>query len=206
MKKALWLLPTVILLMGLAIVGACGDNDSSGSDGPTDTAAAATATDEPTATPVKTSDVTPRPITGTECGPGPQTGIGLIAYLEFDEETSQYDPGQDIAMKLVIRNCHSDTVELFYESEARYDFFVEDSGGQEVWRWTDEQDLGDESGELTIVAEETIEYSVTWDQRDSGGDEVDSGIYKVSAFSLGCGIENESGCHFGPVELLEIRE
>ncbi len=41
MKKALWLLPIIILLMGLAIVGACGDDDSSDGDSPTDTDAAA---------------------------------------------------------------------------------------------------------------------------------------------------------------------
>lgn len=203
MKKAFWLLPTVILLMGLAIVGACGDDDS---DGPTETDASATATDDADASPSETSNVTPRPDTDRECGFEDEADRGLISYLEFGGETAHYAAGEDVPMKLVLQNCASVDVELFYEGEARFDFSVEDSIGQEVWRWTEEQDLLDEPGELTILPLEIVDYSVTWDQRDFNDDQVDPGVYKVYAFSLGCGIEGATNCHFGPVELMEILE
>ena len=198
-------MPTVILLMGLAIVGACGDDDSADTDAPTQTEAESSPTDDPDISP--TAPVpTPPSITGRECEPGPQTGIGLISYVEFDDEASQYAPGEEIGMKLVLRNCAGENVELFYESEARFDFSVEDSTGQEVWRWSDDQDLADVAGEVTILPEETVEYSATWDQRDSGDDLVEAGVYKVSAFSLGCGLEGASNCRFGPIELIAIAE
>ena len=206
MNKALWLLPTVILLIGLAVVVACGDDDSSDNGDPTNTGEVATATDDPDASPDQTSDVTPRPDTERECGFGAEDDLGLISYLEFGGESAHYAIGEDVPMNLVLVNCAGVNVELFYESEARYDFSMEDSIGLEVWRWTEEQDLLDEPGTLTILPQEMVEYSVTWDQRDFSDDQVDPGVYKVYAFSLGCGVEVASDCHFGPVELLEITE
>lgn len=201
MKNA-YFLPPLILLVSLALLAACGDDDA-----PTETDVASSPTGDPAISPSETAPiVTPRPRTGRECGPGPQAGIGLIANLEFNEEIPQYPPGEEIVMTLVLRNCASNNVSLYYETEARYDFFVEDSTAQEVWRWSDEQDLAEVAGEVTIVPEETVEYSVTWDQRDFGDDLVKSGVYRVSAFSLGCGIEGASNCYFGPVELVEILE
>ncbi len=205
MKKALWLLPIIILLMGLAIVGACGDDDSSDGDSPTDTDAVATATDDPDASPDET--VTPRPDTDRECGFGDQEDLRLLSHLEFGgDRPAHYAPGEDVPMTLVIENCTGVDIELFYEGEARFDFSIEDAIGQEIWRWTEEQDLSDEPGALTILPQEIVEYSVTWDQRDFSDDQVEPGIYKVSAFSLGCGLEGATNCRFGPVELLEITE
>ena len=207
MNKALWLLPTVILLMGLAMVVACGDDESSDSEHPTNTDAAPTATEDPSTTPNQTSNVTPRPDTDRECGFADDADLGLISYLEFGgDSAAHYALGEDVPMNLVLVNCAGVNVELFYEGEARYDFSMEDSIGQEVWRWTEEQDLLDEPGTLTILPREMVEYSVTWDQRDFSDDQVDPGVYKVYAFSLGCGVEVASDCHFGPVELLEITE
>ncbi len=203
MKKAFWLLPTVILLMGLAIVAACGDDDS---DGPTETDASATATDDADASPTETARFTLRPDTGRECGFGDEADLNLLSYLEFAGDSAHYETGEDVPMTLVLENCTGVDVELFYEGEARFDFSVEDSIGQEVWRWTDEQDLLDEPGELTIQPQEIVEYSVTWDQRDFNDDQLDPGVYKVYAFSLGCGIEGATNCYFGPVELMEILE
>ncbi len=206
MKKAFWLFPTVILLMGLAAVAACGDDDSSDGDGPTETDTASTATDDADASPGETIRPTPRPVTDRECGFGEEPGLGLISYLEFGGESANYAAGEDVPMKLVIQNCAGVDVELFYEGEARFDFSVEDAIGQEVWRWTEEQDLLDEPGELTIAPQEIVEYSVTWDQRDFSDDLVEPGVYKVFAFSLGCGIEGATDCRFGPVELVQIGE
>lgn len=205
MNKAFWLLPTAILLMGLAVIAACGD-DSSDSDGPTETDAAGTATDGVDASPSETVKLTPRPAADRECGFGDESELGLISYLEFGGDSAHYEAGEDVPMKLVLQNCASVNVELFYEGEARFDFSVEDSIGREVWRWTEEQDLSDEPGELTMLPQETVEYAVTWDQRDFNDDLVGLGVYKVFAFSLGCGIEGASNCRFGPVELMEIVE
>ena len=203
MKKALWLLPTVILLMGLAIVGACGDDDSSDGDNPTETGIEGTATDDPD----ETSVVTPRPDTDRECGFGDQDDLRLLSHLEFGGETPAfYASGEDVPMTLVIENCTGVDIELFYEGEARFDFSIDDDIGQEIWRWTEEQELSDEPGELTILPQEVVEYSVTWDQRDFSDDQVEPGLYKVSAFSVGCGEEGATNCRFGPVELLEITE
>ena len=206
MKKALWLLPTVILLMGLAIVVACGDDDSSASDDPTSTDVAPTATDAADTSPLPTSDATPRTDTDRECGLGDEADLGLISYLEFGGPSAHYALGEDVPMNLVLLNCAGVNVELFFEGEARYDFSMENDIGQEVWRWTEEQDLSDEPGTLTILPLEMVEYAVTWDQRDFSDDQVDPGVYKVYAFSLGCGIEGATNCHFGPVEQLEITE
>ena len=204
MKKAFWLLPAVILLMGLAVAVACGGDDS-GSNGPTDTDAAAT--DDPDASPVETTKVTPRPDTGRECGFGDQDDLRLLSHLEFGgDRPAHYAPGEDVPMTLVIENCTGVDIELFYEGEARFDFSIEDAIGQEIWRWTEEQELSDEPGELTILPQEIVEYSVTWDQRDFNDERAEPGIYKVFAFSLGCGMEGATDCRFGPVELLEITE
>ncbi len=207
MKKALWLLPTVILLMGLAVVGACGDDDSSDGGSPTETGVEDTATDDPDASPDETIAATPRPDTDRECGFGDQEDLRLLSDLAFGGDTpAHYASGEDVPMTLVIENCTGGNIELFFEGEARFDFSMEDAIGQEVWRWTEEQELSDEPGALTILPQEIVEYSVTWDQRDFSDDQVEPGIYKVSAFSLGCGVEGATNCRFGPVELLDITE
>ena len=202
MKKALWLLPAVMLLMGLAIVVACGE-DSPDSEDPTNTDAAPTGD----ATPHPTNNLTPRPDTDRECGFADEADIGLISYLQFGgASAAHYAVGEDVPMNLVLLNCAGVNVELFFEGEALFDFSVEDDIGQEVWRWTEEQDLSDEPGALTILPLEMVEYAVTWDQRDFSDDQVAPGVYKVYAFSLGCGMEGDTNCHFGPVELMEITE
>lgn len=195
------LLLATLLALAIAAV-ACGGDDDDGTASPTDGP-----TGSASVTPAGTGNGTPQ---GTEGAPpectGEQAQRGTITTLAFDREPGRYDPGEDIEITLTIANCGDNNIELSFSTSQRYVMFAEDEAGNEVWNSAAGQSFNQVEGKEIIGPHKTVVYTETWDQKDSNGEQVPEGQYKISAFSIGCaaGTVGNPDCRFGPVRFVGI--
>ena len=187
----------VVLAGSLLLLAACGGDDAS----PTGDGSGS-----PIGSPGGTANIPAECITRGDLG-------GLLTTLQFDSEPGVYEPGEEVDMSFSLINCDDDAERLFYSTTQRYVFIIErlpDSNdfsavGIEVWRSSDGKAFEQTKGEEVIEKNETVLYMETWDQTDTGNDEeVSEGLYRVSAFSVGCAVIDQTECRFGPVSYLEI--
>ncbi len=205
-------LPGTLLTMlagALLLFTACGGDDTS----PTGDGTVSPSADGETLTPTPTASTTPgdTAVPPAECTIETNQGR-LLGALEFDSEPGVYKPGDEVEMTLKLINCDDDAEQLYYSTTQRYVFIVEqvvalddDSVGLEVWRSSDGTEYDETKGEEVIAINETVVYTESWDQVDTASDqEVPEGLYRVSAFSVGCAVEDQADCRFGPVRYIEI--
>jgi hypothetical protein len=201
LEKRLLLLLLLVAAMA-ALLAACGDDDDGDSDEPSVTAstdASGERTEDASSTPVDTGDAP------AECT-ADDAVRGLLARLELSGDDGIFEPGEEIdfTFRLII-NCGDNESTLYYPTSQRYHFFVDSPSNEQVWSSADEQVFEQVQGTEVIEIHETLQYEETWDQTDRDGEQVPDGVYKVSAFSVGCAQETQSNCQFGSVSQFEIR-
>jgi hypothetical protein len=128
---------------------------------------------------------------------------GTITTLAFGDDKTNYDPGQPIEMTFTIANCGDVETTLTFPTTERYVFNALDAAGNKVWSTEDGKVFNEIQGTEKIGVNKTIVYTETWDQKDSNGQQVPDGQYKIQAFSVGC-TSGQTGCHFGPVRFVLI--
>ena len=195
-RTPLFLLLLIGALTGL-LIAACGNDDNDAAT-PTDGGGASSPSGTLISTPA-----------GTEGAPAVCTQEdaqrGTITTLDFNDETGTYDPGDEIEITLTIANCGDNDITLSYPTTQRYVMTALDPQGNEVWSSADDQVFAQVEGEEVIPPNKTIIYRETWDQNNSGGEQVPDAQYKISAFSIGCS-SGQTDCHFGPVRFVQIGE
>ena len=201
----LLLLISPLILLALALAGACGDGDN-GSD------------TEPTVTPGESNGATASPSGATEsptpresillpeqCGEG-EPRFGLTADLELSGDDGQYEQGERITITLKVTNCGDNEANLFFPTTQRYDFSVQNEAGETVWSSSDGVTYEQVLGEEELQPGDSLEYEERWNQEDKNGQQTPPGRYRVLGFSVGCGDEARSDCKFGPVKQIDILE
>ncbi len=201
-----WLATSLMALaavMLLALIGACGgdDSDSEPTGSPNGSGAASSPTSE---------GESPSPPTGTplpSIGPTFLPGCGASGLTaELDLGAGKFALGEPISITMTLKNCGDNVVQLYYPDGERYDFFAQNESGVEVWRWSDGKTFEQSLGELQMAVEEEVVYTETWDQSDSKGKQVPPGRYKIFAFSVGCVEPTASDCTFGPVGFVDLEQ
>lgn len=89
--------------------------------------------------------------------------------------------GNKLALTLSVENTDSETHELSFNSSQRFDFWLEDSSGREVWRWSDGRVFAQMLETIDIKLGESISYAEDWPLMDSNGTVVEPGNYTVFA-------------------------
>ena len=115
-------------------------------------------------------------------------------------------------MTFSITNPGIEPVQRFYGTSQRYDFFICDTEGREVWRWSHDYFFAQAAGEETFQPGETVTYTQAWDQVINAGqpvaltpdeyEPVAPGQYDVHGIDVGCA--EISSCDFGVVLSIEI--
>jgi hypothetical protein len=195
-----------VLTVLLALAAGCGDDDSD-----SDTASPTrNASEEPSGTGPTPTDGDGATPAGSQGAPAVCTQEnaqqGTITTLDFDRPTGGgYEVGDGIEITLTIINCGDNNIELSFPTTQRYLFIAQDKDENEVWNSASGVTYDEEAGELIIAPNETVVYEETWDQKNNNGEQVAEGVYKISAFSIGC-TSNQSNCRFGPIRQIEIGE
>jgi DNA-binding CsgD family transcriptional regulator len=163
-----------------------------------------TATPQPTALPP-----TPTP-TPSPCAVVPdEISEGLVAGLTLNDGQTQFGLGEFISMTFTITNPGVEPVQRFYGTSQRYDFFICDTEGREVWRWSHDYAFAQAAGEETFQPGETVTYTEVWEQVINAGqpyapghyEPVTSGQYDVVGGDAQCA---PGSCDFGVVLSIEI--
>jgi hypothetical protein len=187
--------------IALLVISACGDDDDGDDESPT-TSAGSTDDDEESPDDSETSEATLELPEECTVGEGQQ---GLLSDLFFDHEDAQYGLGEEVEMTLRLTNCGDNEATLYFATGQRYEFIVANSEtGEELWRWSDGQSFTQALDEQVLANGEVVEYTETWPQTNTAGEQVPEGRYKISGFSVGCGAPSEEPCQFGPIRQIDI--
>ena len=203
-------LPPAAILMAIAaalllVLAACGGDDDD--DGPGGSASPAASGDEPSATEEGSPVETPAGTGGipAECSEG-DAQRGLLSELSFGAD-GVFDSGEEVEMTMTLINCGDNDVSLTFPTAQRYIVSItSDPSGVEVWNSADGKSFNQVESTEDIPPGETVVYTETWDQADSGGEQVPDGRYKVSFLSTGCGVPESTECRFGPIKFIQIGE
>ena len=111
----------------------------------------------------------------------------LTAELAIDSLPLGVPYGEPLPMTLSITNASDQPVERTYNSGQRYDFVVLDSTGMEVWRWSHDMAFIEIILQVTFDPDEKVTYREVWNQQTNDGEQVEPGIYGLTAIDVGCG-------------------
>jgi hypothetical protein len=201
------LLALAVVSLGLALAAACGGGDSS-TNTPTSVVSggASVSPGGESSTPKASgavSGTTPGP-TAVECTTA-APDAGLISLVSFGAGNGVNKMGHPIEITLLLADCSKNDDVLHFPTTQRYDFIINDPNGVEVWRSSDGKSFGQVEGTETLQPGQKATYTETWDQKDRAGNQVPAGLYKVSAFSVGCAVTARTGCQFGPIGYVQIQ-
>ena len=100
---------------------------------------------------------------------------------KFSTDKAEYGQGETILLQLRLGNNGEDAITLTFASSQIYDFWVRDSGGSEVWRWSASRVFAAVITHVAIMPGAMVEYSDSWNQLNDGGAAVPPGTYTIHA-------------------------
>ena len=122
---------------------------------------------------------------------------GVVSTLTLDDSRRKFTRGEPISMTFSLRNCGDEPVRRFYPDAQRYDFTVQSSDGEPIWRWSHTRTFDQVLGEETLQTGTVTTYTVVWNQESDDGQEAPPGRYRVLGLHVGCSDESQEGCGFG---------
>lgn len=127
---------------------------------------------------------------GTETGGGGTQNSVTIRGLRYTITTNktEYRRGEPVSITLTKRNVSNSTISLRYRTGQRYEFLARRSDGTIVWRWSRGQVFTQQTARVTLPPGESQVFSVTWDQRDNRGLQVEPGTYIIAGRNMAEGL------------------
>ncbi len=87
---------------------------------------------------------------------------------------------EELKLDFSIENISGEDQEYYSGSSQKYDYFVCDNQGKEIYRWSDKMCFATVITETLHKKGETISFSQTWDYKDNAGSRAPSGEYSVT--------------------------
>lgn len=107
--------------------------------------------------------------------PGERASGGGDADLEGLAISVEANVGSDsVRLLMHLTNTGDDAMEFRFRSSQRYDFVVDDSAGERVWRWSDGMAFTQALAEAELAPGETWDFEAAW---SPGGRE---GVHRVT--------------------------
>jgi hypothetical protein len=119
------------------------------------------------------------------------SGIGpsFATTLAIDDT---FDLGEPVEMVLSVRNRLDTPATVQFASGRQSDFIVVSRASADViWKWSDGKSFTQALTELEFAAGETKVFTVTWDQTDSGGQQVPAGDYEARGVLIFDGFDSD---------------
>jgi len=116
------------------------------------------------------------------CGPRPRESEASPAPVKRPPTTERTTPlsteiassfslsvASDVELRLHVTNSSTKRLELTFPSGQTHDFYVLDSTGREVWRWSKGRMFTQALQKKLLESGSTMAYSEAWDAPDTGG-------------------------------------
>jgi hypothetical protein len=104
------------------------------------------------------------------CGPARQEAdMGAGAPSELGAALNVRVEGDSVRLELHITNATGGPLTLEFGTAQRYDFEILGSGGEAVWRWSDDMMFAQVLGEEVLAAGETRRYGAVWPAPGAAG-------------------------------------
>ncbi|MDP2212027.1 MAG: BsuPI-related putative proteinase inhibitor [Candidatus Aquicultor sp.] len=87
--------------------------------------------------------------------------------------------GENLALTISVTNTAKESRKLSFRSSRRYDFWVVDASGDEVWRWSEGRMFAQVLEDVVLESTQKTEFTESWSLIDSKGVPVKAGEYKV---------------------------
>lgn len=95
---------------------------------------------------------------------------GLVGTMEVKVSESS------VRLVLHVTNTSNSPIVLNFATSQRYDFVVETTSGEEVWRWSDDMSFLQALSTETLPAGESWEMEAVWDPENRAGAYVATGV------------------------------
>ena len=109
---------------------------------------------------------------------------GGIRY-EASMPKPAYNAGEEVTVALAVTNTGGAPASMTFRSGQRFDLIIRRPRGDEVWRWSHDKAFIQIVQTVTVQPQETLGFTVSWDQRDFQGRRVDPGAYEAVAVFYG---------------------
>jgi hypothetical protein len=87
--------------------------------------------------------------------------------------------GENLALTISVANTAQESRKLAFRSSQRYDFWVVDANGDEIWRWSEGRMFAQVLEDVMLESAQKSEFIESWKLIDSKGTPVKAGDYKV---------------------------
>lgn len=118
----------------------------------------------------------------------------LRTRLEISPTQIVSGPDQYLNATFTVENLSDESVEFTFNTTQQYDFYIEDSAGNEFWRWSDDRVFGQMIVEKSLGNEPWV-YEERIPTVDSDGNSLPPGAYRLVA-ELKAGLELETEVPF----------
>ncbi|MBE0447737.1 MAG: hypothetical protein IBX64_06515 [Actinobacteria bacterium] len=99
--------------------------------------------------------------------------------------------GDKLSLKVSVENVSSESRELSFRSGQKFDIWVKDKSGCEVWRWSYGRMFTQMLETVVIKPNEKISYTADWSMVDLNGELVSPGDYYILANITADGLKEE---------------
>lgn len=103
----------------------------------------------------------------------------LVGSLEV-----KVSPSSAVRLVLHVTNTGDAPLELTFTSSQRYDFIVETTAGEEVWRWSDDMAFMQALSQDTLPPGGSWDMDAVWDPGDRSGEYVATGVLTAREHAL----------------------
>lgn len=87
--------------------------------------------------------------------------------------------GETLALTISATNTGKESRKLSFRSSQRYDFWVVDVNGYEIWRWSEGRMFAQVLEDVVLGSAQKSEFTENWNLVDSKGAPVKGGEYKL---------------------------
>jgi len=103
--------------------------------------------------------------------------VNLVLRDTFSQESSSFIQGETIEFYLKATNTTNEPITLNFSSSQQYDFCIESTSGDGVWRWSADMAFLTVNTKLILPAQSAVEATETWDQTLLTGGNLAIGSY-----------------------------
>jgi hypothetical protein len=86
---------------------------------------------------------------------------------------------EDIKLDFSLRNISGESMEFYFSSSQKFDIFITDNNGMEVYRWSHDKDFATAIINTKLKKDEKLSFSEVWDYKDNKGNRVIPGKYTI---------------------------